>query len=305
MKSKLFRIENPANSPLYFRGGGVDVFYVLSRNADVSDLFGEHKQGYIFIDEVPNKSILKNIKFIKFKSGRGDDVIDKLPDWLYDINHIYALSVPIDVFLNEKFTSSTILPSLEVLEITHSNDTQNIIDINCANFMNAKRLIIMAYNYRLTNCNIPKNIETLSINLDGKVKDELSNIEFLPKVKILQLESLSTKLDLSPLSELKLTGLSVRFNSHKKQSLLSLIDMSELEYLFINNIAMPIDFSVFSDANSLKEITIMNSKKFENICAIKNIQTLRCLELSYCTLKLTEEEKAIINKIDLELLTIR
>lgn len=299
MNSNLFRIGYPENSPLYFMGGGVDVFYVLTRNTEIDDLYGKHYQGYIFIDEIPKENVLKNIKYIRFDSDYGE-VIEKLPSWIYEVQHIKALSISIDLLTNEELVNSNLFQNLETLELMHSNNDNTMIDIDCAKLPNLKRLLIMAYNHRLINTECLKNIEVFSINLEDRAKDELGKIKFLSQVKILQLESISTKLDLSPLSELKPTGLSVKFNFHKKQSLLSIINRSELEYLFINNMAMPIDFEVFADAKNLKEITIWNSKKFENIAAIGNIKSLKALDISYCKLNLTEEERTVVEKMNLE-----
>lgn len=286
-------------------GSQTDILYILTRNTDTSSRFGEYQKGYIYIDEIPSQDILKCVQYIKFLTNPFvNDVIEKAPSWIYKINYIRALSAPIDLFLDNEFISSDFLQNLEVLELTPSENTSIMIDIDCAKLPKLKRLIIMAYNHRLINTEYLKNIEIFSINLEDRVKDELSKIKFLPQVKILQLESISTKLDLSPLSELKLTGLSVRYNFHKKQSLLSIIDMSELEYLFINNIAMPVDFEAFNDAKNLKEITIWNSKKFENIAAISNIRSLRALEIAYCKFNPTDEERAIIENMNLDYLKI-
>lgn len=282
-------------------GSQTDILYVLTRNAEIDVLYGEYQQGYIFIDETPKEDVLKNIKHIQFDSDYGE-VIEKLPSWVYEVQHIKALSISIDLLANQELVNSDFLQNLEVLELTPSENTNIMIDIDCAKLTNLKRLIIMAYNHNLINTECLKNIEVFSINLEDRVKDELGKIKFLPQVKVLELESISNKLDLSPLSELKLTGLSVKFNFHKKQSLLSIIDMSELEYLFINNIAMPIDFEVFSNANKLKEITIWNSKKFENIAEIGNISSLRALDISYCKFSPTQEEKAIIENMNLDYL---
>lgn len=303
MKYEPFRIGYPENSPLYFMGGGVDVFYVLTRNTEIDDLYGKHYQGYIFIDEIPKENVLKNIKYIRFDSDYGE-VIEKLPSWIYKVQHIKALSISIDLLTNEELVNSNLFQNLETLELMHSNNDNTIIDIDCAKLPNLKRLLIMAYNHRLINTECLKNIEVFSINLEDRTKDELSKIKFLPQVKILELESISTKLDLSPLSELKLTGLSVKFNFHKKQSLLSIIDRNELKYLFINNTTMPIDFEVFANAKHLKEITIWNSKKFENIAKIKNIHSLKTLDISYCKFNPTAEEKAIIEHMNLDYLKI-
>lgn len=299
-----YKPTNPLYNPKIIGGSQADIFYVLTRNKDVSTSFGEHQKGYIYIDEIPNQDILKNVKYIKFLTGY-EEFLDGLPKWVYETHHISSLSIPIDLFLDNQFINSDFLQNLEILDLTHSSNNKIMIDIDCTKLTNLKRLVIMAYNYQLINTEFAKNIEIFSINLEDRVKDELSKIKFLPQIKILQLESISNKLDLSPLSELKLTGLSVKFNFHKKQSLLSILDISNLEYLFINNTTMPIDFEVFANANHLKEITIWNSKKFENISKIKNIHSLRTLDISYCKFNPTAEEKAIIEHMNLDFLQIR
>lgn len=296
-----YKPRNPLYNSQVIGGSQADIFYVLTRNKDVSTSFGEHQKGYIYIDEIPNQDILKNVKYIKFLTGY-EEFLDGLPKWVYETHHISSLSIPIDLFLDNQFINSDFLQNLEVLELLHSSNNEMMIDIDCAKLPNLKRLVIMAYNHNLINTECLKNIEVFSINLEDRVKDELGKIKFLPQVKVLGLESISTKLDLSPLSELKPTGLSVKFNFHKKQALLSIIDMSELEYLFINNSAMPIDFEVFASAKKLKEIRIWNSKKFENIAAVGNISSLRALDISYCKFSPTQEEKVIIENMNLDYL---
>ncbi|QIW16772.1 hypothetical protein A4G20_10760 [Pasteurellaceae bacterium RH1A] len=285
-------------------GKNKDIFHVLHRNVNLTDEYGKHQENYIFIDEIPNQSILNKIKNIRFIRSMGDFSTHEVPEWFYKTKQVSYLSLPINFFLDEKFTQSEFLQNLTLLDITHSHDISTMIDIDCSKFINLKRLRVMAYNHRLINTDIPKNIEAFSINLEDRVKNDLSKIGFLKQVKYLQLESISTKLDLSILSELQLTGLSILYNFHKKQSLLSIIDLSELECLFINNIAMPIDFEIFKSASKLKEITIWNSKKFENIAAISLIPSLRALEIAYSKFNPTEEEKDIINNMKLDYLSI-
>lgn len=298
-----YKPTNPLYNPQIIGGSQTDILCVLTRNRDVSTSFGEHQKGYIYIDETPSQDILKNTKYIKVLTGH-EELIDGLPKWIYETQHISVLSASIDLFLDNEFINSDFIQNLEVLELLHSSNNEIMIDIDCSKLPNLKRLVIMAYNHNLINTECLKKIEVFSINLEDRVKDELSKIKFLPKVKVLGLESISTKLDLSPLSELKPTGLSVKFNFHKKQSLLSIINRRELEYLFINNTTMPIDFEVFADAKHLKEITIWNSKKFENIATIGNISSLRSLDISYGKFNPTEEEKAIIDNMNLDYLKI-
>lgn len=264
-----------------FPSGTTDDYYIPKNSI----------QGYAHLENIPNESVFPKITALSVECAEYD-AIEKLPDWIYQLENLEALSIPCSMLKDEKFIKSEVFHQLKTLVINRLLGLENPkILLDGGRLGNIINLFINFPTCEIINTSEMKKIKSFSMDLEDNNIFDLSAIEFLGHLDFLKLQNIPAKVDLSNLSDINLKGLVIINSLNKKQNLLLLINKHKLKHLLLNNCLSTLDLKDIDDFCELGELIIQNCKKVTGYENITQIKTLKYLEFLNCKPVMTIEEK--------------